>query len=367
MKLSPIKPLQADYLRSLTDDTGIFQHTKFGVPDRGHGYTSDDNGRALIAAVLLHRNHPGEDWLRLAGTYLSFIHHAQNEDGSFRNFMNYNRSFAEPVGSEDCLGRCIWALGFALSEPTVPDNLQNTCRFMIDRALPRIAELRSPRAIAYALVGLAYMLETKDSLHYAFPYPYTDKSKEAESFLPHREIRELIERMADRLLAQFEQYATTDWQWFEDSVTYGNAMLPWALLKAARLSGRADLRYTAKASLAFLTSHTFSKEGYFKPVGSHGWLVRGETAAPYDEQPIEACETLLALYEAYDMLGTPSYLEHAHLCLDWFHGRNSAGLPLIDPQTGGCYDGILASGLNLNQGSENIVSYCIAHSVIHHA
>ncbi|CAI6083556.1 glycosyltransferase [Cohnella sp. JJ-181] len=361
------KALKADYLRSLTDDTGIFQHTKFGVPDRGRGYTSDDNGRALIAAALLHRNHPGEGWLGLAGTYLSFIHHAQNEDGSFRNFMDYNRSFVEPVGSEDCLGRCVWALGFALSEPTLPDNLHNTCRFMIDRALPRIAELRSPRALAYALVGLAYMLETKDSLRYAFPYAADDKREVAVSFLPHRKIRELVEQIADRLLAQYEQYATADWHWFEDSITYGNAMLPWALLKAARLSGRADLRHTAQTSLAFLTSHTFAKEGYFKSVGSEGWLVRGERAAPYDEQPIEACETLLAMYEAHDMFGTPSYLDHASLCLDWFHGRNSANLSMIDPQTGGCYDGIHASGLNLNQGSENIVSYCIAHSVIHHA
>ncbi|WP_373232868.1 glycosyltransferase [Cohnella sp.] len=362
-----IKPLRSEYLRRLTDDTGIFQHTKFGIPDRSKGYTTDDNARALIAAVMLHGNCDDEAWIDLISTYLSFVHHAQNEDGSFRNFMDYNRSFIEEIGSDDCLGRCIWALGFALSEPSIPDNLHNSCRYMINQALPRIAALRSPRAMAYAIVGLSCLLETKDSLTYAFPYPYVEKSEAASMFLPNKAIRELVEDMADRLQAQYDHYDRSDWHWFEDSITYGNAMLPWALFKASRISGRTDLRHTAKSSLDFLASLTFTTDGYFKPIGSNGWLVRGEDAALHDEQPIEACEMLLAFHEAYEIIGSSTYLNQANLCLDWFHGRNSSKQSMIDPQTGGCYDGIHASGLNLNQGSENIISYCIAHTVIHHA
>jgi len=30
----------------ITDDTGIFQHTLFDLPDLGKGYTTDDNARA---------------------------------------------------------------------------------------------------------------------------------------------------------------------------------------------------------------------------------------------------------------------------------------------------------------------------------
>jgi hypothetical protein len=367
MEKVKIKPLRSEYLRRLTDDTGIFQHTKFGIPDRSKGYTTDDNARALIAAVMLHGSSENEGWIDLITTYLSFVHHAQNEDGSFRNFMDYNRNFMEDLGSEDCLGRCLWALGFTLSEPFVPDNLHNSCRYMINQALPHVAALSSPRAIAYAIVGLSFLLETKDSLSYAFPYPYAENTDAASNFLPHKRIRELVEEMADRLLSQYDHYDRSDWHWFEDSITYGNAMLPWALFKASRISGRTDLRHTAKSSLDFLASLTFTGEGYFKPIGSNGWLVRGEAAALHDEQPIEACEMLLAFHEAYENLGSPSYLDKANLCLDWFHGRNSSKQSMIDPQTGGCYDGIHASGLNLNQGSENIISYCIAHTVIHHA
>jgi hypothetical protein len=141
---------------------------------------------------------------------------------------------------------------------------------------------------------------------------------------------------------------------------------PWALLKAARISGRADLKKTAKESLDFLASQTFSPEGYFKPIGSHGWQLRDGEAAPYDEQPIEACEMLLACKEASIVLEDPSYLMKAARCYEWYLGHNSLSISLIDVQTGGCYDGIHSTGLNLNQGSESIISYSIAHLVMHH-
>ena len=126
-------------MRRITDDTGIFQHTKFGVPDRSKGYTTDDNARALIAAVLMYNSKQNSFALDLIHTYVSFIHHAQNADGNFRNFMDYNRSFIEDSGSEDCQGRTLWALGFALAHSsTLPDNVLNTCRYLINQALPHI-------------------------------------------------------------------------------------------------------------------------------------------------------------------------------------------------------------------------------------
>jgi hypothetical protein len=366
MELLGIKALQSNYLRRLTDDTGIFQHTKFGVPDRTKGYTTDDNSRALIAAVLLYKNNNDTSSLDLIHTYISFIHHSQNEDGSFKNFMDYNRVFIEDNGSEDCLGRTLWALGFALSESCVPDNLQNTCRYMINAALPHLQAVKSPRAMAYAIIGLSYMLETTGALTYDFPYSYEEKGSEAVNFLPKKIITNLVDELAARLHMQYGIVKGVDWHWFEDSITYGNAMLPWALLKASRLTGRTDFKETAKESLDFLASKTFAAVGCFKPIGSHGWLHRNGKPALYDEQPIEACETLLAFLEAYRVLGDKAYLYQATLCYQWYLGKNSLGVSLIDPQTGGCYDGIHASGLNLNQGSESIISYSIAHLVMSH-
>jgi hypothetical protein len=363
MGVSMIKPLLTDYLRTLTDDTGIFQHTKFGIPDRSKGYTSDDNARALIAAVMLNKRRRDKESLGLINTYLAFIHHAQNEDGSFRNFMDYNRVFIENTGSEDCLGRCLWALGFTLSESSVPDNVQNTCKYMINQALPHVRSLRSPRAMAYAIIGLTSMMQTENALLYKFPYPNMESDDPA--FLQQAQIVSLIEELAMRLYTQYESNKGEGWHWFEDRITYGNAMLPWALFKASHLSHKEPFRQAAKESLDFLAEITFAKEGYFKPVGSHGWLERGGEAALYDEQPIEACEMLLACFEAYKTLGKETYRIQASICYEWFHGRNSRHESLIDAETGGCYDGIHASGLNLNQGSENIVSYCIAHGVMH--
>jgi len=360
------KPMKTNYLYQLTDDTGIFQHTKFGIPDRDKGYTTDDNARALIAAVMLYKEQEDSQSLHLICTYLAFVHHAQNEDGHFRNFMNYQRMFVEERGSEDCFGRCLWALGYTLSAPTVPDNLQNTCRYIINEALPNVQNLRSPRAIAYAIVGLSYLLETPEALSYKFPYPHVEEITSATRFLPRETIVNIVETLTLRLQRQYDNNKNDTWKWFENSMTYGNAMLPWALLKATRIGNIPGLLNTAKESLDFLVSVTFSDAGYFKPIGNQGWLEKNGKKAMYDEQPIEACEMLLACREAFEVFGEESYLILAAQCLDWFHGRNSLHESLIDTQTGACYDGIHALGLNLNQGSENVVSYSIAYLAMNH-
>lgn len=365
MQIPTILQFKSDYIRRITDDTGIFQHTKFGVPDRSKGYTTDDNARALIAAVLLYSKHQDSVTLDLIHTYISFIHHSQNGDGNFRNFMDYNRSFVEERGSEDCQGRTLWALGFALSHSaSLPDNLLNTCRYLINQALPNLNALGSPRAQAYAIIGLSYLIETPNALTYSFPYPHTTSTVEEKAFLPRAFIVDLTENMAVRLHNQYIRNKGNDWNWFEDSLTYGNSMLPWALLKAFSISDNILLKKTAKESLDFLASKTFSKEGYYKPIGSHGWLMRDGTSAPYDEQPIEACEMLLACKEAAIVLQDPSYQKQASLCYEWYLGHNSLQKSLIDPQTGACYDGIHSTGLNLNQGSESIISFSIAHLVM---
>jgi hypothetical protein len=367
MEVQTILQYKSDYMRRITDDTGIFQHTKFGVPDRSMGYTTDDNARALIAAVLLYSSNKDSVTLDLIHTYISFIHHAQNADGNFRNFMDYNRSFVEDSGSEDCQGRTLWALGFALAHSSsLPDNLLNTCRYLINQALPHIDALGSPRAWAYAVIGRSYLIETPNALTDSFPYLHTPSTAEEKAFLPRAFIINLIENMAVRLHNQYTRNKGNGWNWFEDSLTYGNSMLPWALLKAFRISDKVSLKETAKESLDFLASKTFSKEGYYKPIGSHGWLLRDGKAAPYDEQPIEACEMLLACKEAAIVLQDPAYLKQAALCYEWYLGHNSLQTPLIDLQTGACFDGIHRSGLNLNQGSESIISFSIAHLVIHH-
>ena len=323
-----------NYLLAFTDDVGIFQHSNFGVPDRNHGYTTDDNARALILAVMLYEKFGEEKYLKLILTYLSFVFHALNSDGMFKNFMNYERVFLELQGSEDCFGRCIWAMGRTISSPSVPQNMKNTCQHILKEASKNIKIINSPRAKAYTIVGLSFVGDSEETLSY-------------------------IDLLAIALTKQYKIYKDETWHWFEDSMTYGNAFFPWSLFCAYRRLGKECYFETAKESMDFL-ERIVMKPDYFKPIGCNGWLLKGMKPAEYDEQPIEACEMVFAYMEYYKNINDEKYLVNALKCFNWYKGKNSKNISLIDDETGACYDGINKEGLNLNQGSESIVSYGMA-------
>lgn len=323
-----------DYIFSLTDDVGIFQHSVYGIPDPRKGYTTDDNSRALILAVMLFEDFKKKKYLKLIYKYLAFLLNAQNENGMFKNFMNYNREFLEEEGSEDCFGRCLWALGRTISSPIVPANIKRTCQYLINKSLDHLTELGSPRAKAYSIVGLSYLKITE-------------------------EIKNNIDTLAMDLTHQYTQYKDGTWHWFEDSMTYGNAFFPWSLFKAYRILEKEIFLETARESMDFLGEITL-KNAYFKPIGCNGWLEKGEKTAEYDEQPIEACETLLSYIEYYEITKEERYLDNAVKCFCWYKGKNSKKLSLINEESGACYDGLNENGLNYNQGSESTISYGMA-------
>jgi hypothetical protein len=323
-----------NYLFTLTDDVGIFQHSKYGVPDRNYGYTTDDNARALILAVMLYEKYNKKKYLKLIYKYLSFVYHALNNNGMFKNFMNYQREFLETEGSEDCFGRCIWALGSTISSLSVPQNIKNTCACILKEATKNIKTITSPRAKAYTIVGLSFL-------------------KDSEEMVIH------IKNLSMSLIEQYKIYKDENWHWFEDSITYGNAFLPWSLFCAYKLLGEECYFETAKESMDFLESIVM-KPHFFKPIGCNGWLVKGTATSAYDEQPIEACEMLYAYMEYYEVTRNKKCLQDALKCFNWYKGQNSKNLSLIDKETGACYDGINENGINLNQGSESIISYGMA-------
>jgi len=328
-----------DHLFRLTDDTGIFQHAKFSVPDPAMGYTTDDNARALIVALLLFSACERKDYLDLAYRYLSFLINAQTGTGKYRNFMGYNRQFLEEEGSEDCFGRALWALGYVTANPKAPEGMREACQFLLAKSLPNVPDLKWPRAKAYAIIGLRHIgAATAQAGDY-------------------------IRLLAGSLANSYKKHATKKWRWFEDALTYSNAVLPWAMFIAGKFLGNGEFMAIAEESLDFLEKVTFA-EGYFRPVGCHGWYVKGGIPAKYDEQPLEACETALAYMEGYSITRRIDYLSKAKACRDWYLGQNSLEKSLIDPQTGGCYDGITPAGANLNQGAESIISYCMCRLLV---
>jgi len=322
------------HILRMTDDTGMFQHARYSIPDLDEGYTTDDNARALMMAVMLHENLPKPDYLSLVYRYLSFVLYAQNTSGGFRNFMTYNRQFTEEEGSEDCFGRCIWALGYTLASPSIPNGIKRACAAAVNHALPRIPTITSLRGQANTMIGLG--------------------------LIGGNEVRFYMPGLAQSLLKQYEQCSKKEWHWFEDKLTYDNAVLPWALLVAYRHLGQEKLLDTALESLHFLDKITF-RNRYFQAIGCKGWMAQGSEPAQYDEQPIEACASALTHLAAYDVTGDGAMLELARRSFDWYEGKNSCGESMIDIETGGCYDGITTDGINQNQGAESIVGYCIAN------
>jgi hypothetical protein len=161
---------------------------------------------------------------------------------------------------------------------------------------------------------------------------------------------------ARRLAEYYHRAMRPDWPWFESRMTYANAVLPHALFIAAKRWPKEDFLDVARDSFAFLDRQT-TVEGVFWPVGNEGWYPRGEPRAPYDQQPVEAVTMAEAALAAFDLLGDEEYLATFRRAHGWFLGRNSLKQPLADVRTGGCYDGLRATGVNRNQGAESTLAY----------
>jgi len=329
-----------DHLLRLTDDVGILQHAKFIVADRAHGYCTDDNARALIVAVLASEfaEDPGP-FLNLACRYMSFLHHAFNEaNGRFRNFMSFDRRWLEEEGSDDAHGRSVWGLGLTIGASRF-DALTGTALHLFERALPALLRLTSPRAWAYALVGIDGYLRR---------------------FSGDSEAKRMRERLANQLFELYQRNAADDWPWIEDVVAYANGKIPHALLVAGRGLERDDMVQAGLRCLEWLVRIQTDPAGHFVPIGNRDWYVRGGRRARFDQQPIEAESIIEAAIAAWHITGEKRWLVEARRALEWFLGRNDHRKPLLDYQTGGCCDGLTADGVNLNQGAESTLSLLLA-------
>lgn len=338
-EVAAIPDVNLAHLRRLTDDTGIFQHAVYAMPNRHHGYCTDDNCRALVCALRHYELTREDSVLGMADTYLSFIHHAFNPDQQrFRNFLSYERDWLEDVGSEDVHGRTVWALGSSVMLAPNDAILSLSIR-MFHEALGRLESFTSPRAWAFALVGLhAYLTRFGGDT-------------------PARRIRLTL---ADRLMAQFKGNSSKDWPWCEDVLTYDNAKLPHALILTGTSNDDPAMLQQGLLSLEWLVKLQILDSGRVSLIGNRGWLSRDGKRARFDQQPVEAMAMAEACAEAYRVTKEEVWFDRARTFLDWFTGNNDTGISLYDHQTGGCRDGLNADGANLNQGAESTLSWLMA-------
>jgi glycosyltransferase involved in cell wall biosynthesis len=330
-----------DHVEIMTDDCGILQHAAFNVPRYSEGYCVDDNARALMLVTLIEDE--GLDDPKhvrtLASRYLAFVHHAFNRPlGRFRNFMSHSRQWQEEQGSEDSHGRALWALGTVVGCSADPGR-HSLAGELFHAALPVVEGFSSPRAWAFALLGIEQYLRAFDG----------DRSVQAAG-----------RAIAARLLSLFRHTNQPDWPWYENQVTYCNARLPQALIATGAWTGDAAMSATGIRSLEWLMTVQQTPEGYFAPIGTRGFFERGMTAAVFDQQPVDACATVSACMHAFRTTGDHRWAEHARRAFTWFLGQNQLQQALYDPLSGGCRDALHADRVNENEGAESTLSFLLA-------
>lgn len=318
-------------IERMGDSTGIFQHSRFDVPDRRHGYCIDDNARAMMLACRDTRM--ADYWFPI---YAAFVDHAWNpETQRYRNFMGFDRTWRETAGSEDSCGRTIWALGtLTTSAPT--SNMRDWARMQYDRAIEPLSRMRSPRAQAFMMLGSAEIAKTD-------PQAAT-----------------LLARWGDALLNGRSEYSKPGWDWFEPVLAYDNARLPEALIRAGLAIGREDFIASGLETLDWLNCQQTAAEGHFRAIGSDSFGRLYAAPLPFDQQPLEAWASVDACIAAYDASGAANWQAAARDAYLWFLGKNQLGLALGDVESGECCDGLMPTGVNRNRGAESILAFHLA-------
>jgi len=339
---SAIPPeMRTAHLLAMCDGTGLFQHAVHSIPDRSHGYCVDDNARALLLACAL--DTPGEAPLpeALVTRFAAFVQHAWNPDTRrFRNFMSFDRRWLEDRGSEDSHGRTLWALGEAAGSGASPSR-RRWAAALFAEALPPVEAFDSPRAWAFALLGLE---------------GYCRVAPEDEAA---GRLRRLL---ADRLAGLLAACATEDWVWFENGLAYDNARLPQALLLAGAALDLPGHVEAALGSLRWLMALQTTPTGLFRPVGSDSFGDMRRPPRAFDQQPLEATAAISACLAARHVEGGAEWRAGAERAFAWFMGRNDLGAPLVDVDTGSCRDGLHSDRPNENRGGESVLSYLLSHA-----
>lgn len=336
-----IPTFNLSHIRRLTDDTGIVQHAKYGIPNLKEGYCLDDNSRALIMALMAFEQYKSKEALDLLPIYLSYIQYMQKEDGNFRNFLSFNRNYLDEVGSEDSFGRTIWSLGYLINH--APNNsYKEFADELFLKSVPHFSQLRHLRGVANTMIGVHHYLKVN----------------------PHDErIVNELNQLAVPLIDAYLDNKSGDWHWFEQKLTYDNAILPLALLCHYEINKNVQSLNIALEALDFLTEKTLAF-GFLNPVGNDGWLEKNHPMALYDQQAIETMAMVLVYFKAYEITKEVKYMHHLYQSYLWFLGENSLNLPLYDHETKGCADGLQPHGVNRNQGAESTLAYLISHLVV---
>jgi glycosyltransferase involved in cell wall biosynthesis len=350
-----IPRINLNYMFRLTDDFGIIQFARLSLPDISSGYTLDDNARALIVVCLCYgelgktikaafSDKQKNELLKRIEAYLCFIEFVLGGDGLFCNYVRPDRTIDIELNKKDNLddanGRVLWALAVSATTDSLPQGLKDKALSLLRRRIKKYNMFESPRSTAFHIKGFCLLLK---------------KIKQIEG----KDLRKLIITHCDRLVSLYRGVSSEDWQWFEDYLTYSNAVLPEALILGHEHTGNSEYLDIGIKTLDFLIKQTFIN-GIYAPVGQDGWHHKTGTRRYFDQQPEDVAAMTCALATAYSVTGNDSYDKLMHEAFNWFLGDNSLKQVVYDRSTGGCFDGVGDGNINLNQGAESTTSYLLA-------
>lgn len=268
---------------------------------------------------------------------MRFLTEAFDEvNGRFKNFRDIEGRWLDSPGSEDSHGRALWALGHTVRHGMDIESRKEALD-VFQSGLPSVLAFTSPRAWAFALLGLAAVRAVI-------------KNGSAEDALQ--------QDLAARLVRLHAVTATDEWTWFETSLSYDNARLPQALLVTAQQTGNREMRAVGLHTLRWLAECQRAPEKHFRAIGSDGFYRQGDPSpAQWDQQPLEAYAMMAACLEAQRAVGGSVWDHEAQRAHAWFEGGNDLGYPVGNFHTGACFDGVQAHGSNQNCGAESTLAY----------
>lgn len=334
------------HLIKMTDRNGMLQFAKYDIPAYDFGYTVDDNSRALIAAtLLLDRGFPHFKLKLLFRRYFDFVASSLQPDGTFLNYFDENLKSTEQNAVEsplDHYGRVLTSLAYVLKSDKVQSKFKTRAKEIWKKAFNKVYVLNHTRPNALTLKSLCYLFDSKK---------------------PDEDVKNIIINLAEILSTFYKNNNSKDWHWFEDKISYNNAILPESLALAYKITKNKKYLKIAEKTFGFLIKHTFLGD-VFAPVGQKSWFVKGKKRSFYDQQPEDVSSMVLGLVTMYEITNKEKYLTLAKKAFSWFLGNNLNGIPVYNYKTGGVYDGLTPYSINKNQGAEALLSYLIARLVI---
>ncbi|MFA5411270.1 MAG: glycosyltransferase [Candidatus Omnitrophota bacterium] len=354
-----IPRVNLNHMFRLTDDFGIIQFARLSLPDISSGYTLDDNARALIVACLCYGELTGvlkaaypdkqkSELLKRIEIYLRFIEFVLSEDCLFCNYVRSDRSIDTELNKrenlDDANGRALWALAVVSVSDYLPESARNKAFSLLKKRIEIYKMFESPRATAFYAKGIYLLLK---------------KMPEIEG----KDLKGLLFTHCYRLVSLYRAVSSEEWQWFENYLTYSNAVLPEVLILGYEHTGNKEYLDIGMKTLDFLIRKTFLS-GIYMPIGQDGWHHKVGERRYFDQQPEDVSAMVCALATAYAITGKDAYKKLMHEAFNWFLGDNSLKQVVYDRITGGCYDGVGERNINLNQGAESITSYLLARLAI---